>query len=113
MKKKIFAKWTTLLTKFRFENPKFLFEKPEVLVRKPEVSVRKPEVSVRKPEVSVKNPEVSVKNFELETSVKVVFRNASVAKTRNFELLCLFDAKSGTQPLREVQIPEWFKVTPK
>jgi hypothetical protein len=72
-----FQKHETLVfknTKFRFENPKFRFEKPEVSVRKPEVSVRK--------------PEVSGKIFELEISVKVVFRNASVAQTRNFELLC-------------------------
>jgi hypothetical protein len=62
-------------TKFRCENPKFQFEKPEVLVRKLEVSVRKPEVSVQ-------NPEVSGKFFELETSVKVIFRNASVAKPK-------------------------------
>jgi hypothetical protein len=52
--------------KFRFENPKFRFEKPEVSDRK---------------------PEISGKIFELETSEKVVFRNSSVAETRNFELL--------------------------
>jgi hypothetical protein len=70
-------------------------KKPEISVRKPEVSLQKPEVSVRKSEVSVQNPEVPVLNpevpgeiFELEISVKVVFRNASVAETRNFELLC-------------------------
>jgi formylmethanofuran dehydrogenase subunit A len=51
--------------------------------QKLEVSVRKPELSVKQSEVSVQNPEVSGK-----TSVKVFFRNASVAKTQNFELLC-------------------------
>jgi hypothetical protein len=66
---------------------KFRVGKPAVSVQKPEVSVRKPEVSVRKPEVLVRNPEVSSKFFELETSIQVVFRNASVAETRNFELL--------------------------
>jgi hypothetical protein len=55
---------------FGSKNSKFWFEKPEV-------SVRKPKVSVRKPEASVQNPEVSGKIFELETSVKVVFRNVS------------------------------------
>jgi hypothetical protein len=64
------------------------FQKYEVSVKKPGISVRKPEVSVRKLEVSVQNPEVSGKFFEFEISVKVVFRNASVAETRNFELLC-------------------------
>jgi hypothetical protein len=54
-------------TKFRFENPKF---------------------RLKNPEVSVQNHEVSGKIFELETSLKVVFRNASVAETQNFELLC-------------------------
>jgi hypothetical protein len=73
---------------FGSKNPKFWFENPEVSVRKPEVSVRKPEVSARKPEASARKPEVSGKNFKLETSVKVVFRNASVAETRNFNLLC-------------------------
>jgi hypothetical protein len=66
---------------FGVKNPKFWFEKLEVSLRKPEVLVRKPKVSVRK-------PEVSGKIFEFETSVKVVFRNASVAETRNFKLLC-------------------------
>jgi hypothetical protein len=42
----------------------------------------------RTKKISVQNPEFSGKIFELETSVKVVFRNASVAETRNFELLC-------------------------
>jgi hypothetical protein len=64
----------------------FGFQKSEVSVGKPEVSVGKPEVSVRKPEVSVRKPEVSGKFFELETSVKVVFQNASVAETKNFKL---------------------------
>jgi hypothetical protein len=63
-----------------FKNTKFRFEKLEVLVRKPEVLVRKAEVSFRK-------PDVSGKNFELETSVKIVFQNASVAETRNYKLL--------------------------
>jgi hypothetical protein len=63
--------------KFRVGNTKFRVEKPEVLVRKSEISVQKPEVSVRK-------PEALCKVFELETSVKVVFRNASVAETKNF-----------------------------
>jgi hypothetical protein len=82
-------------TKFRFEKPEVSFRKPEVSVQKPEVSIGKPEVSVGKPEVSVGKPEISVekpevpdKSFELETSVKVFFRNASVSETRNFELLC-------------------------
>jgi hypothetical protein len=43
--------------------------------------------NVPKPKVSVQNPKVSGEIFELETSVKVVFRNASVAGTQNFELL--------------------------
>jgi hypothetical protein len=68
--------------------PEILARKHEVSGRKNEVSVRKPKVSVRKPEVSVQNPEVSGTIFELETSVKVVYRNASVAETRNFELQC-------------------------
>jgi hypothetical protein len=45
-------------------------------------------VSVRKPNVSVRKLEVLGKIFELETSVQVVIRNASVTETRNFELLC-------------------------
>jgi hypothetical protein len=83
-------------TKLRFSKTRNSgFQKHEVLVqnnrssvRKPEVSVQKPEVLVRKPEVSVQNPKASGKYFELETSVKVVFRNALVAETQNFELLC-------------------------
>jgi hypothetical protein len=55
-------------TKFRVGKTKIQFEKPAVLVQ---------------------NPEVSGKIFELKTSVKAVFRNASVAETRNFELLLL------------------------
>jgi hypothetical protein len=55
------------------------------LVRKPEISVKKPEVSVQNPEVSVQNPEVLGKIFELETSMKNVFRNAPVAEARNLE----------------------------
>jgi hypothetical protein len=42
----------------------------------------------KKSEVSARYPEVSGKIFELETSIKVVFQNASVAETRNFKLLC-------------------------
>jgi hypothetical protein len=68
--------------------PEVSFEKPKILVEKQEILVRKPEVSVRKPEVSVQKPEVSGYIFELETSVKVIFRNAPVAETRNLELLC-------------------------
>jgi hypothetical protein len=71
-----------------------LFRKPEVLVLKPKVLVQKPEVLIRKSEVSVRKPEVSGKIYELETSVKVVFRNASVAETRNFELLCVFSLQN-------------------
>jgi hypothetical protein len=41
----------------------------------------------QKYEVSVRKPEVWFKIVELETSVKVVFRNASVAETQNFELM--------------------------
>jgi hypothetical protein len=44
-------------------------------------------VSVRKPKVSVRKTEVSGEIFELETSVKVVIPNVSVAETRNFESL--------------------------
>jgi hypothetical protein len=72
--------------KFRFEKPEVSVQKSqsfgsksEISVQNPEFSVRIPEVSVRKPEVWVQNPEVSGKFFEFETSVKVVFRNASVA----------------------------------
>jgi hypothetical protein len=64
---------------FGFQKPEVSFEKSEVLVGKPEASDRKPEVSFPKPEVSVRKPEVSGKFFELETTVKVVFRNVSVA----------------------------------
>jgi hypothetical protein len=71
--------------KFRFDKPEVSVQKPEVLVRKSEVSVRKPEVSVQKPEVSVQKPEVSVQKPEVS---KFVFRNVSVEKTWNFELLC-------------------------
>jgi hypothetical protein len=55
--------------------------KPEVSVRKPKFLVRKPKVSVRKPEVSDGKPGVSDKIYELGIYVKVVLRNASVAKT--------------------------------
>jgi hypothetical protein len=90
------------IPKFRFENPQFWF-KTEVSVRKPTVSVQNrsfgskipkfrfdnPQYSF-KTEVSVRKPEVSGAFFEFATSVKVVFRNASVADTRNFDLLCKF-----------------------
>jgi hypothetical protein len=75
--KKILTKRTTLVSKYEtlvLKNTKFRFEKPEV--------------SVQKPEVSVEKPEVSGKIFELETSIKIIFLNALVAETRNFELLC-------------------------
>jgi hypothetical protein len=68
-----------------------LVQKPEISVRKTEVSIKKHEVSGQKPEVSVRKPVVSGKIFELETYVKAVFQNASVAETRNFELLCIDD----------------------
>jgi hypothetical protein len=64
-----------------FQKHEVSARKNEVSVQKPEVSVQKPEVSVRKPEISVQNPEVSSKIFELETSVKIVFWNASVTET--------------------------------
>jgi hypothetical protein len=73
--------------KFDFQKYEVSVVKPKVSVRKPEVSVRKPEVLVQKPEVLVRKPEVWFKIVELETSVKVVFRNASVAETQNFESL--------------------------
>jgi hypothetical protein len=59
----------------------FGFQKQEILGRKNEVLV--PEVLV--PEVSVQ--ETRSFGSKPRSSVKVVFRNASVAETRNFELL--------------------------
>jgi hypothetical protein len=62
---------------FGSKNPKFRFVKPEVSVRKTEVWVRKPEVSGQ--------------TFQLKTSVKVVFRNASVYSNSKFRV-CATDA---------------------
>jgi hypothetical protein len=82
---------TSLETSYEFDIPKFRSQKiPEST---PEVSVGQKKniyktnnfglktrnFSFQKPEVSVRKPEVSV---------EVVFRNASVPETRNFELLC-------------------------
>jgi hypothetical protein len=66
----------------------FFLQNEQLRFKNTKLRFKKHEVSVRKPEVSVRKPEVSGKNFEPETSVKVVFRNASVAETRNFDLLC-------------------------
>jgi hypothetical protein len=63
---------------FGLKTRNFSFQKPEVSVRKIwsfGSKISKFQVSVRKPEVSIGKPEVSGKMFELETSVKVVFRN--------------------------------------
>jgi hypothetical protein len=70
-----------------FGKTKFWFENPEVSVQKSRSFGLKTPSFGKKTEVSVKNPKVSSKIFELETSVKVVLRNASVAETQNFELL--------------------------
>jgi hypothetical protein len=70
------------------QNEKLWFKTRNFGFQKHEVSVLKPKVSVQKPEVSVENPEVLDTIFGLETFVKVVFRNASVAETRKFQLLC-------------------------
>jgi hypothetical protein len=67
--------------KFRLGNTKFWFKTPKFRFEKSEVSVKQLQVSGRK-------SEVSSKILDPETSVKVVLRNASVAETRNFELLC-------------------------
>jgi hypothetical protein len=65
-------------------------------VGKTKFRLEKPKVSGQNPEVSFQNPEVSGKIFELEISVKVVFRNALVAVTRNFELLRIKTSKIST-----------------
>jgi hypothetical protein len=64
--------------------------------------VRKPEISIRKSEVSVQNLKVSDKIFELKTSVKVVFRNASVAETQNFELLSTSETQYSYQKWNQI-----------
>jgi hypothetical protein len=62
---------------FRLENRSFGSKNPKFWLENPKFRLENP----------VEN-EVSGKIFELETSVKVVLLNASVAETRNFELLC-------------------------
>jgi hypothetical protein len=60
----------------RFKNTKLRFSKTRSFGSK------KPKFQFENPKFRFENPK---KIFELETFVKILFRNASLAETRNFE----------------------------
>jgi hypothetical protein len=75
------------LAETSIETPEVSVGRKKILCKTKNFALKTRNFGFREHEVSVRKPEVSGKIFELETSVKVVFRNASAVETesRNFE----------------------------